>query len=577
MTGLSLHTSSSLSVELQRCNSSKLGRAAGSQSLETLQQASEGWTAAELDDLPGKNPLHMAAWQGCIENVIHLVEHVGCNVNRISTAEFSYGKTPIFFAATKCRNDVVLYLLEQGACVTIVNNKGQSVRSIASSHLLPHVIERICHYEQLQGQWTNYRVTHSDSLEYGDLDPRFLDRSLRENDIVTEHAVNPTTKQSRQGSFLRKNPHLVVKPKTTTNINNRKPRYKPPFNALSAEETNQLNDAWTRVLETLKTVEDLVENDEASALARLQQDILTMVQLSDKQKGSWIPEAAQRLQLLGRDSTHIVKHLTLLSSRDAGNKRERALLTKLVAEMLGTRGTESASEATSHSTNNSRHSQAVQALILDRREELQVILANESITRFHPLTNGVNCGVLHLPEPPYWVKSVAEEFVLLEDALLKCQLAAIDTEWYIRPDGTVHVATLQIAIPGQVRPWVLDLLSESLQFQQKTKHLVQHVLFDPYRMILGFAIGNDLPKLELWLGAEIPRNVCLDVQTLHGGEQLKGLASIVQLYSDFELSKKEQCSRWSDRPLSQAQMEYAGLDAAILPVLVAEWLQQTRN
>ncbi|GAX26977.1 hypothetical protein FisN_9Lh283 [Fistulifera solaris] len=572
MTALSFHTSSSLSVDQQRCNASKLGRAAGSQSLETLQQALEGWTAADLDNLPGKNPLHMAAWQGCIENVIHLVEHVGCNVNSISAAEFSYGKTPIFFAATKCRNDVVLYLLEQGACVTIVNNKGQSVRSIASSHLLPHVIERICHYEQLQGQWTNYRKTHSDSLEYGDLDPRFLERPLRENDIVTEHAVNPTTKQSRQGSFLRKNPHLVVKPKTTTN--NRKPRRKPPSNALSAEEANQVSDTWTRVLETLKRIDILFKNDDASALEMLQQDIMMILQLSDKQKGSWIPEAAQRLQTVGTAFTRIAEYLTSLSVRGNVSKRERALLTKLVAEMLGTRRNESVLEVTTSSKDSSHHSQALQALILDRREELDVILANESIARFQLSTPGIDDGVLHLPEPPYWVDTLSEELLLLEEVLLHCRLTAIDTEWYNRSDGTIHVATLQIAIPGHERPWVLDLLKESLEFQQRSKDLVQHILFDPSRLILGFAMGNDLPKLELWLGTELPRNTCLDIQMLHGGDQLKGLARIVQLYSKCELSKKEQCSSWSDRPLSDAQMEYAGLDAAILPALMAEWLRQ---
>ncbi|GAX11187.1 hypothetical protein FisN_9Hh283 [Fistulifera solaris] len=572
MTALSLQTSSSLSVDQQRCNASKLGRAAGSQSLETLQQALEGWTVAELDDLPGKNPLHMAAWQGCIENVVFLVEHVGCNVNSISTAEFSYGKTPIFFAATKCRDDVVLYLLEQGACVTIVNNKGQSVRSIASSHLLPHVIERICHYEQLQVQWTNYRATHSDSLEYGDLDPRFLDRPLREDDIVTEHAVNPTTKQSRQGSFLRKNPHLVVKPKTHTN--NRKPRRKPPSNALSAEETNQVKDAWICVLELLKRIDVFVENDDASALAVLQQDIRMIVQLSDKQKGSWIPEAAQRLQSLDTDSTRIAQYLASLSVHDDVSKREKVLLTKLVAEMLGTRRSESVSEAATVSKDSSHHSQAVQALILDCREELDAILAHESIARFQSLTYGMDDGVLHLPEPPHWVDSVSDELLLLEDALLKSRVAAIDTEWYNRSDGTIHVATLQIAIPGQVRPWVLDLLKDSLEFQQRIKHMVQCILFDPSRLIFGFAMGNDLPKLETWLDAALPRNVCLDVQLLHGGEQLNGLARIVQLYSDFELSKKEQCSSWSDRPLSGAQMQYAGLDAAVLPALVAEWLRQ---
>lgn len=586
MTVIMLDSSSSLQQQQQqveqRCNASKLGRAAGSQSLETLQQALEGWTTEELDALPGKNPLHMAAWQGCLENVQYLVQQVGCQVNAISTAEFSYGKTAIFFAATRCRNDVVLYLLEQGAHVTIVNNKGQSVRSIASSHLLPHVMERICQHESsssFSSEWTNYRATHSDYLEYGDLDPRFLDRPLRETDVVTEHAVNPTTKQSRQGSFLRKNPHL----RTSTDDakqkkkkeDNRKPRRNKAY--MSVEETQQLNSAWTRVLEAI-----VVVKEDTHLPSSLQEDILTIVQLSDKQHGSWIPEAAQRFQTVCTHHMHVLTdYLTSLSSI-SNNKRERILLQKLVAEMLGTRAIET-SPVISSFTDNSHHSQcnrsiqAAHALLRDRREELEIVLANESMARFQQSSSD-SLAVLHLPEAPYWVDSIiTEEFRWLEEAMLECNIAAMDTEWYTRlDDGTVDVATLQIAIPGRTRPWVLDLLSESLDFQEKAKQLVQRVLFDESRIVLGFAMGNDLPKIETWLGSELSRNTCLDVQMLHtnGGDQLKGLASIVQLYSDLPLSKTEQCSSWSDRPLSRAQMEYAGLDAAILPVLVAEWMRQ---
>ena len=38
----------------------------------------------------------------------------------------------------------------------------------------------------------------------------------------------------------------------------------------------------------------------------------------------------------------------------------------------------------------------------------------------------------------------------------------------------------------------------------------------------------------------------------------------------WELSKVEQCSDWSHRPLTSNQLEYAGLDAAVLLVLLAE-------
>lgn len=559
-----METASSHTSSLkERCSGSKLGRAAGSQSLENLQQALEGWTANEIDNFEGKNPLHMAAWQGCIENVHYLIEHVGCNVNGISTAEFSYGKTPLFFAATRCRNDVVMYLLDHGANVKIVNNKGQSVRSIAASHLSEQVLDRICQQEITQQEpWTNYRKTHSDGLEYGDLDPRFLDRPLRETDVVGEHAVNPTTKQSRQGSFLRKNPHLSTSSPSKTKS---RPRRKKKQILLSEEEIKELEGSWTRVLETI----EIVSEDD---LVSLQKDIFTIVQLSDKQHGSWIPEAAQRFQ---NDCTNLQRVVNFLTSIQcfSDSKRERILVQKLADELLGVRGegTESVTVSTDSSSSNSLSVSMAHELLRERRDELEVALATQNMAQFQKHGH----DRLQLPEPPLWVDSVYQ-LKTLENALVLSNIAAIDTEWYDAPDGTIHVATLQLAIPGISRPWVLDLLSEELEFQTKSKSLVQ-TLFKAPRIVLGFAMGNDLPKIEQWLGSDLPQNTsCLDVQMLHcDGGQLKGLASIVQLYSDIPLSKAEQCSSWSDRPLSRAQLDYAGLDAAILPVLVAERLQQT--
>lgn len=555
----------------ERCSRSQLGRAAGSQSLDTLKKALQGWTVNEIDNNDEeegtKNPLHMAAWQGCIENVQYLIKHCSCNVNAISTAEFSYGKTPLFFAATQSRNDVVLYLLDNGAVVRIVNNKGQSVRSIAASHLSVDVVQRIVQHEQQEQQpWQNYRDTHSDGLEYGDLDPRFLDRPLRDTDVVTEHAVNPTTKQSRQHSFLRKNPHRakqLPKVEKTQRNKKRQPR-------LSLDEQMQLEQSWAFVLERIESV--ILETN-TPCHTELHTNLKIIVNLSDKQQGSWIPEAARRLQ-----NTCDVDSLTSLSFSSSTNKRECILLQKLDAEIRGVRrkgGEKRRIESvTVVSDSHSSSVQFTHELLRERRDELELALGAEHIGQFHQDGH----DILDLPEPPLWVDSM-NELESLEEALMQFNIAAIDTEWCNGPDGSISVATLQVAIPGMSRPWVIDLLSESLEFQTKIKCLVQ-TIFDPPRIVLGFAMRNDVPKIEKWLGSSLSRNTSLDVQILHhgnGGPLLKGLASIVQLYSNIPLDKTEQCSSWSDRPLSRAQLNYAGLDAAILPVLVTEWFRQSRN
>merc|ERR1712157_702466 len=51
---------------------------------------------------------------------------------------------------------------------------------------------------------------------------------------------------------------------------------------------------------------------------------------------------------------------------------------------------------------------------------------------------------------------------------------------------------------------------------------------------------------------------------------LPGLKACVARYASMPLSKDCQCSDWGRRPLSKAQLNYAGLDAAVLLVLLAE-------
>jgi ribonuclease D len=46
------------------------------------------------------------------------------------------------------------------------------------------------------------------------------------------------------------------------------------------------------------------------------------------------------------------------------------------------------------------------------------------------------------------------------------------------------------------------------------------------------------------------------------------LASAVDCNVTYALEKKEQCSDWSQRPLRLSQLEYAGLDAGVLLVLL---------
>jgi ribonuclease D len=71
----------------------------------------------------------------------------------------------------------------------------------------------------------------------------------------------------------------------------------------------------------------------------------------------------------------------------------------------------------------------------------------------------------------------------------------------------------------------------------------------------------------------------LDLQYVltQDGASLPGLKACAARYSLIPLSKEQQCSNWAHRPLSQVQLDYAGLDAAILPVLLAEYVKQNKE
>jgi len=141
----------------------------------------------------GKTALHLAAWKGPIENVRLLIEY-GADINRWSTGIGNYGKTAIFYAMTQCRDDVVLELLASGAWVKIINNKGQTPRSLAVSHLREDTVLAIeqAERDQTHIEWLNFRETNSDNQIYGDLDPRFNNAELNNLGHIVDTVDSPS-------------------------------------------------------------------------------------------------------------------------------------------------------------------------------------------------------------------------------------------------------------------------------------------------------------------------------------------------------------------------------------------------
>jgi ribonuclease D len=552
----SLLVTTSMENAEQRATDAQIRRAAGSHSLSKLKETLEtGWTANDINNQEGKSCVHMAAWQGCLGNLRYLVEEIGCDINCYSSGEFSYGKTAIFFAATRNRSHVVDYLLDQGAWVKIVNNKGQSVLSIASSHLTPQIISKIQEKEKLQeGRvWLNFRTTHSDGFEYGDLDPRFLDRSLRPEDVVTPLAVNPTTKETRKGGFLSRNPQLVnqlIKPK-------QQPRKKKQVvSSLSKEESTEVQHAWERVSNALKRKQEI----------NCSQDLLRIVQLGDKQRKAWIPDAADNLRKYAMGDLSIIEAL-LESSSMLASKRESDLLHKLLlwAKEPGLYLKERLS-----SVESKRNAPPRTRPRLDSQpwDEACSFVDGLSIS----LLEKADVSILCSPYRPVWVDST-EILQSLRESLERQRLVAFDSEWYDVNDKETAVATLQVAYQehDSVKSFVIDLLPTDSKFKHEVQDFVRW-LFSSDLLLLGFSPGHDIPKLENFVGGPL-RHDTLDLQLLMATKEscMPGLKACVALFApETPLSKDEQCSDWRRRPLSKPQLDYAGLDAAILLFLLAE-------
>jgi hypothetical protein len=594
-------------VSSVRCSSAQLKRAAGSQSLETLRSALLGWTVTDVDGMAqdvdasgGKGPLHMAAWQGCVENLTHLLDDWGCDVNVIARGEFSYGKTPIFFAATQSRADILLFLLDRGAHVKIVNNKGQSIRSIAASHFEdPTIIDRIIQAEigQANSPWRNYRETHGDGLEYGDLDPRFLDRPLRETDTVTAWAINPTTKQSRKGGFLRRNPDLamVKNQRQAAAERKRRPIAASPIPSLTANEICVLEQSWQSIEKTCGT------NGLTTAGTLFQDctdDFWTIVELNDKLRQSWIPSFVSRLSSVSGHRSLWKEWMQLV--RPTSDMRQRKLIDKIVAQLTIDRSSDAAINRIGAIESNNRLEFQQRSLPKFIPPSLTSEPWKTACEAVQGLTISYYCdeatNVLQLPNQPVWIDAV-EEMGRLRKTLATCTVVAIDTEWYTNPvDGSTCLATIQVAIrrtnagdpnDSQILSWVVDLIGTRYEAERRERYvegcrdLVEELL-ENY-VVLGFAVGHDLHILAEWVARPFNTNRVLDLQRLWASKAMPGLAACVERYAVIEsncenecdikrycLSKDEQCSEWNRRPLTSSQIEYAGLDAAILITLLAE-------
>jgi hypothetical protein len=291
-----------------------------------------------LDDTAhdGRSALHMACWTGCISNVVLLLD-MGCDMNIIATRSHNYGKSPIFFAATRGREDVMTLLLDRGANVLIVNNKGQSVYSIAASHFDEscELVGRIREAETSQMNpsmpfdgWVDYSKAHKDGNVYGDLDLRFLGRDLTDVDVVEDGVVNPTTRESRRGNFAKNNPHAY---------NSRKKKEDEDMGGKQARKKREERRpvAAGASSSSVATIVELSEgrwNDVRSALEHgspwgLFSSLLAIVEVAESANVRilWASECAMRLEFLCDDAATTTTTTMTATAMTGGGRIESTL------------------------------------------------------------------------------------------------------------------------------------------------------------------------------------------------------------------------------------------------------------
>ncbi|KAM3319762.1 hypothetical protein P3S67_006962 [Capsicum chacoense] len=197
--------------------------------------------------------------------------------------------------------------------------------------------------------------------------------------------------------------------------------------------------------------------------------------------------------------------------------------------------------------------------------------------------------MIHLVSSPN-----SPEFSHLTHSLTHSSLIGLDAEW--KPNQTHHstfptVSLLQIAcqLTGpdnssvESPVFLVDLDSIPLQ---SIYQLIKDVFVSTNVLKLGFRFKQDL----VYLSSTFCAHGCepgfdrvepfLDITSIYNtlqprqagrklSKQTKSLATICQEVLGISLSKELQCSDWSQRPLTEEQMQYAAVDAHCL-ILIFE-------
>ncbi|VVB00487.1 unnamed protein product [Arabis nemorensis] len=165
-----------------------------------------------------------------------------------------------------------------------------------------------------------------------------------------------------------------------------------------------------------------------------------------------------------------------------------------------------------------------------------------------------------------WVDEV-NELRKATSFLEGCKVVGIDCEWkpnYLKGSKPNKVSIMQIGSDSKI--FILDLIKLYNEASEILDNCLSQILHSYRTLKLGYNFQCDIRQLARSYGdLECFKryDMLLDIQNVFK-EPCGGLSRLTKKILGVDLNKTRRNSDWEQRPLTQNQLEYAALDAAVL-------------
>src|SRR5882672_11341322 len=168
---------------------------------------------------------------------------------------------------------------------------------------------------------------------------------------------------------------------------------------------------------------------------------------------------------------------------------------------------------------------------------------------------------------PYQIITNAEELRFAIDELSKKQAVGLDTETTDLDPYNARLRLIQLAAPDRVYIVDLDRFAAGVMKQSEGLAPLRRLFTSPRPIKIAHNAKFDAKFIKYNLGVDIVGlfDTLLASQLVSAGdiEERHGLAATAERYLNETVDKSERLSNW-EFELSEAQLEYAARDAAVL-------------